>query len=219
LVQEVIRDKVIDEQCRRNPLHWLQHHTKTRDDHWRENGTELYRKFPDWPYFPRLFELMQSERRLFLPKSREMMLSWAVMAYAVWLAQWHNGSQIIVQSEKSTKSIDLVGGTGVSGYCLTLWEQQDACLKRLHPLTKRPEDMAGDLITWKNDSSIRAVPGGADQVRQYHPALFIMDEACFLTEAAASYDTAEPVTTQIIAVSSAGPSWYGEVCQSILDGA
>ena len=44
-----------------------------------------------------------------------------------------------------------------------------------------------------------------------------MGEAAFLPEAAASYDTAEAVASQIIVVSSAGPSWVGDVCQSILE--
>lgn len=72
-------------------------------------------------------------------------------------------------------------------------------------------------MTWENGSSIRAVASGADQVRQYHPAIFVMGEAAFLPEAAASYDTAEAVASQIIVVSSAGPSWVGDVCQSILE--
>jgi hypothetical protein len=131
---------------------------------------------------PRLFELLRSERRLFIPKSREMMLSWAVVGYAVWVAQWHENSQIILQSERESKSVDLVVGRGIPGYARVLWEQQDAFLKRLHPLTKPIDDMPGDL-----------------------------------SEAAASYDTAEPVATQIIVVSSAGPSWVGDVCQSILE--
>jgi hypothetical protein len=86
-------------------------------------------------------------------------------------------------------------------------------------VTKPIDDMPGDLPSWKNGSSIRGVPSGADQVRQYHPALFIMDEVAFLTEAAASYDTAEPVSTQIIVVSSAGPGWFAHVCMRILEGA
>jgi hypothetical protein len=174
-------------------------------------------KFPDWPYFSKVFEMMRTKRRLFIPKSREMMISWAVMGYAVWLAQWHPGSQIIVQSEIAAKSIDLVGGSGISGYALTLWEQQDDCLKILHPLIKNPADMPGDLLTWKNDSSIMAIPSGGDRMRQYHPALFIMDEAAFLSEAHESFDTAEPVSTQIIAVSSAGPGWFGEVVTDLFD--
>jgi len=221
-LQEAIKDGIENEFCARDPLYWLQRHTKTRDDHWRDKGTEPYCKFPTskaLPYMPRLFELLRSERRLFIPKSREMMLSWAIMGYAVWLCQWTENSQVIVQSERESKSIDLVVGRGVRGYCRVLWEQQDEFLREKHALTKAIDDMPGDLLSWKDGSSIRGVPSGADQVRQYHPALFVMDEAAFLTEASASYDTAEPLSTQIIVVSSAGPGWFADLCQSVLDGA
>lgn len=162
---------------------------------------------------------MASERRLFLPKSREMVLSWAVVGYAVHLCQWNPNTQVIIQSEREAKSVDLVVGRGIPGYARVLWERQDEFLKRLHPLTKDIDKMPEDLLSWRNGSSIRGVPSGAQQVREYHPALFIMDEAAFLTEAAASYDTAEPVCSQIFVVSSAGPSWFGDVVQSILENA
>ena len=74
------------------------------------------------------------------------------------------------------------------------------------------------MLTWENRLQVQAVPGGADQVRQYHPAIFIMDEAAFMTEAAASYDTAHPVASQIIVVSSAGPGWFGQEVMNVLDG-
>jgi len=75
--------------------------------------------------------------------------------------------------------------------------------------------MPGDLLSWVNGSSIRAVASGADQVRQYHPALFVMDEAAFLSEAAASYDAADPVTTQIIVVSSAASGWFADTVMQV----
>jgi hypothetical protein len=218
-VQDGIREAAINEHCRRDPLYWLQRWTKTRDNHWREKGTEPYCKFPDKPYFPKLFELMASERRLFLPKSREMILSWAVVGYAVHLCQWNPNTQVIIQSQREAKSFDLVVGRGTPGYARVLYEQQDEFLKRLHPLTKAIDDMPADLISWKNDSSILGVPSGAAQVRQYHPAIWIMDEAAFLSEAAASYDTAEPVSSQIFVISSAGPSWFGVECMRVLEGA
>jgi hypothetical protein len=207
----------LNDRCKADPLYWLTSHTKTRDDHWKEKCSEPYAKFPVKPYFPFLFELFQGSRRLFLPKSREMMLSWAVIGWLVHQCQWNPNLQTIVQSELATKSIDLVGGSGVPGYAKTLYEQQDPFLKRLHPLSKRIEDMPGNLFTWANNSSIRAVPSGANQVRQYHPAIFVMDEAAFMSEAQSSYDTAEPVSSQIIVVSSAGPSWFGMRCENIMD--
>jgi hypothetical protein len=148
-----------------------------------------------------------------------MGLSWGVVGWAVHQCQWYPNTHAIVQSEKASKSIDLVSGRDLPGYARVLWEQQDDFLKVMHPLTKASDEMAGDMLTWKNGSSIQAVPGGADQVRQYHPSIFIMDEAAFMTEAEQSYNTAEPVASQIIVVSSAGPSWMGEVVMRILEGA
>jgi hypothetical protein len=192
-------------------------HTRTRDDHWKEKGTEPYARFPDKPYFPFLFDILRTSRRLFLPKSREMGLSWAVIGDSFHLCQWNPNTHVIVQSAKEDKSIDLVVGKGIPGYARVLWEQQDECLKILHPLTKSIEDMPGDLLTWQNGSSIRGVPAGADQIRQYHPARFILDEAAFLPEAEQSYNAAEPVASQITAVSSAAPGWFADKCQSIMD--
>jgi hypothetical protein len=217
LVQQAIREKTVDEMCRRDPLHWLAHHTRMRDDHYRDKGTEPYARWPNKPFFPWLFGLFRSERRLFIPKSREMGLSWAVMADSVHLCQWHENTHVIIQSEKETKSIDLVVGRGIPGYGRVIWEQQDECSKILHPLTKPIDEMPGNLLTWQNGSLIRGVPAGADQIRQYHPARFIMDEAAFLTEAAASYNAAEAVASQIIVVSSAAPSWFGQICTELLE--
>lgn len=67
-------------------------------------------------------------------------------------------------------------------------------------------------ITWKHESAIKGVPMGADQIRQYHPTLVIFDEAAHLSEFQASYGNADLVASKIIAVSSAGPGWFGDVC-------
>jgi hypothetical protein len=199
------------------PLYWLQNHTKTFDEHWQQKGTQPYARFPSMPYFPRLFQLLQSERRLFIPKSREMMLSWAVIGYAVWLCQFFERTRVIVQSQKLEKVIDLVSGRGNPGYAETLFEQQDQFLKDRHPLVKPSTEMPGDMLAWVNGSTLHGVPSGADQIRQYHPTVAIFDEAAHMDEFAEAYGAAEPVASQIIAVSSAAPSFFGDVCMDILE--
>jgi len=206
-----------DAKCSSDPLYWLTHHTKTRDDHWREKRTEPYAPFPMKPYMPFLFGCLQQSKRLFIPKSREMLLSWSVMAYAVWLCQFHPEMQVIVQSAREDKSVDLVTGGERSGYTRVLWESQPEFLKILHPLTKAVDDMARDVFTWKNGSEIRGVPAGGDQFRQYHPYCCILEEASFLPEAEASYGAALPVASQIICVSSAGPGWFMDTCEGIME--
>ncbi len=67
-------------------------------------------------------------------------------------------------------------------------------------------------MSWKNGSIIQGVPKGADQVRQYHPTVFAVDEAAHVDEFKESYAAADPVCPKIIAVSSAGPGWFGLMC-------
>jgi hypothetical protein len=99
----------------------------------------------------------------------------------------------------------------------TLYEQQDDFLKILHPTPRPPADMAGLEFTWTNGSRIQGLPSGAEQVRLYHPYCLFFDEAVYLDDFLGSYGAAEPVATQIIAVSSAGPSDFGDIVLRVMD--
>ena len=213
-LRKVMREGLWNELCARDPYYWLQLHTKTFDEHWEKKGTQPYNHFPDLPYLRNIFDLLLTESRLFLPKSREMMLTWAVIGYGVWRCQFHPRTRVIVQTQKLEKVLDLVSGRGNPGYARTLWEQQNDFLKDMHPLVKPAKDMAAGLLAWVNGSTFQGVPSGADQVRQYHPTLVIFDEAAHLSEFREAYDAAHPVATQIIALSSAAPSWFGDICES-----
>jgi hypothetical protein len=197
--------------CKADPLYWLQHCTRTYDNLWREKGVEPYKRFPDKPYMPKLFELFRTSRRLYLAKSRDMMVTWAVVGFGVHMCQFFEASHVIIQTQKLDKALDLVCGRQTPGYARTLWEQQEPWMKERCPLTKASEDMPGDQLTWANGSKFQGVPQGEDQVRQYHPSLVIFDEAAFLDGFGASLDAAEPVAAQIIAVSSAAPSVFGDM--------
>ena len=214
---KILREIKADERCGADPLYWLQNHTKTRDDHWRDKGTEPFARFPEKPYFQFIFDCLRREKRILIPKSRQMMLSWIVVGYLVWTCQWYGPAHCIIQAQREDKAHDLVGGVDVPGYARTLYEQQDPFLKTLHPSSRAPESMAGLSFTWKNGSKIQGLPAGAEQIRQYHPTIVFFDEAAFLENWQGSYEAADPVTSQIISVSSAAPSAFGDLVQEILE--
>ena len=215
---KLTKEKEIDEACAADPLYWLTHHTKTRDDHWQEKGTEPYARFPRKPYMDMLFYMLQTSKNLLVPKSRDMMISWAVIGYLTWRAQFHGPLHILVQCQKEEKAIDLVGGRGgLDGYVKVLYRHQADWMKTMHPLAKTIDEQLGLIFSWANGSRIQGIPAGAEQIRQYHPAIYFADEASFLDDWEGSIGAALPVAGQLISVSSAAPSAFGDECMRMLD--
>jgi hypothetical protein len=207
-----------EERCRTDPLHWLQNWTETFDEKWREKGLPSpYRPFPTKPYFPFLFQAFQTSRRLFVPKSRDLMISWAAVGYAAWKCQFFERQHCIVQAQKEGKVAELIKGTGNLGYAATLYVRQPDWLKQLHPLLKPLEENPATMMSWANGSTLRGLPQGADQIRMFHPNVYIADEAAYIEDFEAAYGAADPVAAQIIAISSAAPSWFGDVCTRIME--
>lgn len=200
---EVIRD----ERCKRDPLYWAQRFTATENPHYLEQGKKFVAPFPDKSYFRVLFDALAANRSaevpaIFLPKTREMVTSWSVMVYATQRAQWFK-AEVIVQTDSEEKATELVG------YAECLYRHQPEWLKARHPL-KAPASVLN--IEWAGGGRVHGIPKGVNKIRLFHPTIYIMDEAAFLPEAQQCYDAAQPVAKQIIAVSSAGPGWFGDEC-------
>ena len=191
-----------DARCSEDHLYWAQNHTRTENPKWREQGLEFKAPFPRKSYFAPLFERFKSKKRLFIPKTREMLTSWSVMIWACGEAQW-NKAEVIVQTDSEDKAKELVG------YADCLYRNQDDWLRQRHPLASEPSHLE---INWADGGRVFGIPKGEHKIRLFHPTIYIMDEASFLPEAQQCYDTAHPVAGQIIAISSAGPGWFGNQC-------
>jgi len=140
-----------------------------------------------------------------------MMATWCGIGYAVWSAQFSQKTHVIVQTQKEDKVVELIKGVDAPGYTRTLYEQQPEWLREEFPLARRLADQPQTRITWAHGSEVQGVPRGADQIRQPHPTLVLFDEAAHLDEFEAAYGNADLVSTQVIAISSAGPGWFGDV--------
>lgn len=201
LAEEKLR-RQIDRRCASDALYWLQNHTATENPKHAIQGREFVAPFPRKSYFVPLFEHFAKCPRLLVPKSREMLTSWSVMGWATNRAQWHKW-EVIVQTESENKAAELVD------YAAQLYRHQPDWLKTRHPLEREP---GAYEAVWKDGGRVMSIPKGANKIRMYHPTLYVMDEAAFLPEAQECYNVASPVAQQIIAISSAGPSWLGDQC-------
>jgi hypothetical protein len=92
---------------------------------------------------------------------------------------------------------------------MCLIDNQPQWLKERYPL----KASSALSITWERGGEFFGIPCGETKMRIHHPTIYIMDEAAFLPAAQQLYDVAHPVCGQIIAVSSAGPGWFGNMCQ------
>jgi hypothetical protein len=125
------------------------------------------------------------------------------MIWAAHQAQWFSAFTI-VQSLKETKAQELIE------YAAILYRNQPNWLQDKHPLAGQN----ANEIRFEDGGRIMGVPAGEHQIRTFHPTCYIVDEAAFLPEAQECWNTVHAAgTPQMIAISSAGPGWFGDECQ------
>src|ERR1700735_1718169 len=70
------------EEATKDTFTWVTQHTKTYNEHFREEGRPCAEEsFPAFEYFRDFFELLAAEQIVWLEKSRDLMVSWACVAY------------------------------------------------------------------------------------------------------------------------------------------
>lgn len=194
-----------------HPYTWATEFTETYDEHWSSNGrSSPYGPFPRSPYMQPLFEVLMREPIVFCEKSRTMMLSWACVAYLLWEAMRTPMCGILFQCQKEDKVIQLLD------YAKCLWERQPSFLKEAFPLARPLHRQPSVELEFSNGAYIHGIPGGADQIRSFHPWGYLLDEAAFVTEAGECYEEAiSAVRGKIILNSSAGPGWYADAKRGV----
>jgi hypothetical protein len=202
-VSDAVKRKIHD------VLDWLQHHTQTKDPHWREVGARSpYRSFPDKPYFRHILDVLQREKVVFCVKSRDLMLSWLIVGFFVHDCMTHPGVEVLFQSQTEEKAAELVEYAGC------LYERQDDDIKSRYPLAQPLSKQSSLELNFRDGNRIVGIPHGADKIRSYHPTALFIDEAAFIPDADASFNEAIAAVQKIAVLSSAGPGFFEEVCVS-----
>jgi hypothetical protein len=192
----------------RNAWHWMRNHTRTFNPHWKEEGcASPYEPFPDNDYFQIAHELIRRQKVTAFEKSRDMMMSWAIVGYFIFEAMLTPAREIVFQSMTEDKSKEMIG------YAKQLYRSQPDWLQEAFPLVKPIEQFAEGELGFRNGSVMWGIPAGKDQIRSFHPWGYIQDESCFQAEAGASYDNAQASAMKIVLNSTASASWYGDFCQ------
>ena len=96
-------------------------------------------------------------------------------------------------------------------------QQQDDRLKAAFPLAKPMRSQSAKSLYFAHGGYILGLPGGADQIRSYHPWGYLNDESSFQADAGECYNEAlAAVKGKIIFNSSAGPGWFADARHDII---
>jgi hypothetical protein len=204
------------QQATRDTYTWVTKYAKTYNEHWVVEGrSSPYEHFPSADARPDLLEIFaildSDEPILWFEKSRDMMLSWACVAYLTKKAMAVPECGVVFQCQKEDKVKQLIK------YAKFLYRSQEPWLQGAFPLDK-PIDQQSELsLRFLRGGSIIGIPGGADQIRSLHPWGYLNDESSFQPDAGECYNEAlAAVAGKIIFNSSAGPGWYADARRDIV---
>jgi hypothetical protein len=98
-----------------------------------------------------------------------------------------------------------------------VYRRQDPRIQAQYHLTKAIDDQPALELHFANGSSIIGIPGGADQIRSYHPWGYLNDQSSFQPDAGECYNEAlAAVKGKTVFNSSAGPGWYADARRDII---
>lgn len=195
---------LLKEKCKRDPNFWLRNFVKTFDEHDRENPIK---PFPMRPYVETIANEFQKEPILHVAKSRQMSISWLMIALLVHEAQFFDFRLEAVFSKKEEDALTLVERGKF------IYSHQPLWLKNLCPLDRKMRDMPYGHLLLGNGSKIRGFAQGKDQIRSYVPSTALLDEAAFQDKMEETYGACVPCCQKIVTVSSANPGYFQRLCE------
>lgn len=182
--------------CMRRPDYWVMTYCFTKDEH---DPYHPVKRFPRYKYIPFIIRRLHKENKVAIPKSRQVMITWTVLAFILHRMVFYKHRLWFVQSKKEEDAASLIEREKHMYEHLPWWLKSASPLKR--PLQKQPFNklvMANGSMTW-------GVPQGADIMRQYTASGIFGDEYAFQDKAEDAYTAAKPTVDgggQLIAVSS-----------------
>ncbi|MCL4305530.1 hypothetical protein KJZ99_06425 [bacterium] len=148
--------------CSRSPWRFLTSHVQTQDP---AHGT---RAFPDFDYLRELIHAAQTHRYLLVPKSRQMMVTWSMVALFLWRALFKQPGVYLFLSRNERCAEELL-------------ERARFILSHL-PAVMRPKlatNNKSELEFAGLHSRLLSLPATPDGPRMYSPTAVFWDEMAF----------------------------------------
>ena len=198
--------------------HWIAHPNnfifsgvvKTKDEH--DSDTPV-KPFPDKDYLRKVIEVVHESDRVFIPKSRQIRMSWVMVLYALWVAMFFPHQAIFIQSKKEEDAASLVFDKKMENSRMSfVYHHLPDWLKKMVPV-----DTSYAKMRFANGSIVWGIPEGGHIIRSHTASLVISDECAFQPEFENAYTAAIPMAKKIVGLSSAnGGTFFGDVVTEVI---
>ena len=173
-----------------NPWHFFTDYVFTQDP------ARGVCKYPDYDYLAEFLWVMHRQRLVLVPKSRQMMVTWSVVAYTLWLALFKRSGDYIFISRNERCAEELLDRARFILDHLPEWMQP-----------KRLTNSAEEISFSKIGSRILSLPASPNGPRMYSPTAVFWDEMAFTPFDEQIWTALKPALDsggQFIGVSSSG---------------
>lgn len=204
------------ERYRNSPWDFLCECVWTHDEVDSENPIK---PFPGHLEYLKFLTLMwQKNKRLAIPKSRRLTVSWTFISLSLWDCLFHKGRSWAFVSKKEEDSKELVQRAKF----ILDHIPPDKIPPELLPKLKRGEMQSSPPVMEFPDihSKIMGFPSGGNQLRQRGFSGILEDECAFWEDAEASYASAEPTIKgggRMVMVSTRYPGFFKKIVYDQLD--
>jgi hypothetical protein len=175
--------------CTKSPVEFSKF-CKTRDEHDLDNPIKQY-PVKEKEYLGYMLNELATNSVVFIPKSRQVLVTWSCCLYILWVAMFNPHRLIFVQSKKQEDAAELVslGEDKSPGRIQLLYEYLPEWLKIYSPLITAPRY---SRIEFKNGSKITGIAQGPDVLRQYTASVVYITEMAFQVKAREAYIALRP---------------------------
>lgn len=180
-------------QCHDDPYYFLTNWAYTLDTH---DPQDPIKTFPKKEYIKILVSVWLKETVMFVPKTRQMTMSWLFTGLYLWDTQFHPARLTFFQSKKAEDADDLVKRSKF------IYDHEPKFLKRFfqdgrfYALHVNPQHggmhTEGKMTFPEINSEIRGIPEGGDVIRMHSASGILSDEIAFQPEAEGAYTAAKP---------------------------
>lgn len=157
------------QRCAEEPWYWLVNwiYTLKRDQFVPNSVPEVVR-FPADEYLQFTFNELFINSKFVIDKSRQMRMTWLLMAYELWWPQFHKHEMVVCQTKKEQDADE-----ELISRAHFMWKGQPGWMKPNSTKT------FCKLIFPDMDSKMFGIPSGPDQIRSHNPSRYFGDECAF----------------------------------------